>query len=72
MIQTIVAIECDGWDVRTLTINFNVPNKDFDLVAAVKLAATDYCKTDEGKRVYIYNCWNFNWADFAMSVPNEF
>lgn len=72
MIQTITAIERDGLDVRTLTLIFEVPTKDFDLITAVKNAATDYCKTEDGMKIYKYNCRYFNWADFAMNVTNEF
>ena len=72
MLKTVVAIERDGLDIRTLTLQFDVPSKDFDLISAVKNAATDYCKTEEGKNVYEYNCSYFNWADFAMNVSNKF
>ena len=72
MIQIITAIEHDGIKVRTLSLGFEVPNKEFDLITAIKAAATDYCKTPEGRDAYDYNCSHFNWADFAMSVPNEF
>lgn len=71
MLKTIVAIERDGMDVRVLTLHFEVPNTQFDLKAAVKAACTEYCKTEEGKKVYEYNCNNFNWADFEMNVPQE-
>lgn len=72
MLKTVVAIERDGFDIRTLTLHFDVPSKDFDLISAVKNAATDYCKTVEGKKTYEYNCRSFNWADFAMHVSNNF
>ena len=72
MLQTINAIERDGFEVRVLSILFDVPDKDFDLLKAAKLAATEYCKTAKGKRTYEYNCSQFNWADFEMSIPNEF
>ena len=71
MLRTIVAIERDGMDVRVLALNFEVPNADFDLKAAVKAACTEYCNTEAGRRTYAYNCNSFNWADFAMSVPAE-
>ena len=72
MLQTVIALERDGLEVRAISILFDVPNKDFDLLKAAKSAATDYCKTAEGKRIYEYNCSQFNWADFEMSIPNEF
>lgn len=72
MLRTVVAVERDGFNARVLTLHFDVPSKGFDLVAAVRKAATDYCKTENGKKVYEYNCSAFNWADFDMSVPQEF
>lgn len=72
MLRTVVAIERDGLDIRVLTLQFEVPNEDFDLKDAVCKAATDYCKTSDGKRTYDYNCSYFNWADFDMCVPQEF
>ena len=72
MLRTVVAIERDAMDVRVLTLQFDVPNAAFDLKDAVRKASTDYCKTPDGKGIYEYNCSYFNWADFAMSVPQEF
>ena len=72
MLRTVVALERDGLDVRVLSLQFDVPNAEFDLKDAVCKASTDYCKTPDGKRTYKYNCSYFNWADFAMSVPQEF
>lgn len=71
LMRTITAIERDGLEVRTLTMVFEVPSKDFDLKAAVMAAATEYCKTEAGRKEYSHNCRCFNWGDFAMSVPNE-
>lgn len=71
MLQTIVAIERDGMDVRAISLSFDVPDQEFDLVSAVKSAALAYCKTDKGKAIYEYNCSLFNWADFD-AVPSEF
>lgn len=71
MLRTIVAVEHDGVEVRVLALNFEVPSASFDLKTAVKAACTEYCKTEQGLATYRYNCSSFNWADFAMSVPNE-
>ena len=71
MLRTITALEHEGMDVRVLVLNFEVPNEEFDLMAAVKAAALEYCQTEEGKKTYEYNCRNFNWADFEMNVPDE-
>ena len=72
MLQTVVAIEREGWDVRTLTLLFEVPDEHFNLEYWVRKAATDYCLTEKGRAIYDYNCSCFNWADFEMNVPNEF
>lgn len=72
MLRTVVAIERDGFDVRVLTIQFDVPDENFNLEYAVRKAATDYCRTESGRKVYKYNCSWFNWADFDMNVPSEF
>lgn len=72
MLRTVVAIEHDGLDIRVLTLQFDVPSEDFDLRDAVCKASTDYCKTQDGKKIYEYNCSYFNWADFAINVPQEF
>lgn len=60
MLQSVTAIECDGWKVRTLAMVFEVPGEDFDLKAAVMAAATEYCKTEEGGKTYSHNCRCFN------------
>ena len=35
MLRTVVAIERDGLDVRVLSLQFDVPNAEFDLKDAV-------------------------------------
>lgn len=72
MLRTVAAIARDGLDIRVLTFQFDVPSEGFDLKDAVCKAATDYCKTTDGRKFYDYNCSYFNWAGFAMSVPQEF
>lgn len=71
MLQTVIAIKQDGMDTRAIALNFEVPNKQFDLKKAAMDAATEFCKTEEGRKVFDYNCSYFDWADFATSVPNE-
>lgn len=72
-IQTITAIEQDGFNVRTLTIICKIlnPTEKFDLENAVKESVKEYLHTQSGKRTYLYNGKCFNWADFAVNVPNE-
>ena len=72
MIQNIIAIEYDGKEMRAISISCEVPSSDFDLASAIKKAATDFCRTEEGMAIYDYNCSFFNWADFEVSVPNSF
>lgn len=71
MLKTLIAIERDGLDIRAIALNFEVPDEKFNLRAAVRAACTEYCKTEQGRNTYEYNCSSFNWADFAMSVPAE-
>ena len=69
--KTVVAMERDGLDVRTIVLNFEVSSEIFDIVAAAKAAAKEYCLTEEGKRTYEGNCNCFNWGDFDAYVPQN-
>lgn len=69
--KTVVAMERDGLDVRTFVLNFHVSSESFDIVAAAKAAAKEYCLTEEGKRIYEGNCNCFNWGDFDAYVPQD-
>ena len=71
MIKTIIALEQDGFDTRVLVLNFDVPNKEFNLKAAVEAAAVEYCQTVEGRETYEGNCGCFNWGDFDAHVTDE-
>lgn len=71
MQKTIVAMQRDGVCVQVFAMNFEVPDGDFDLRAAVKAACTEYCQTKEGRETYEGNCNNFNWGDFDAYVPDE-
>ncbi len=42
-----------------------------DLEIAIEKSCTEFVKTKEGKRIYNFNCQNFNWADFNMYVPED-
>ena len=72
MIKNITAVERDGFDIRTLTVSFEVPDENFDILSAISKAVADYIKTDAGRQTYEHNCECFNLADFNTSVPNEF
>ena len=71
-IMSVAAIERDGLDIHVQTILFEVPNENFNLEYWVRKAAADYCRTEEGRSLYEYNCGYFNWGDFAAAVPNSF
>ena len=71
MIRNIVITERDGLHVRVATITCEVPDGQFDLLAAAKKAADAYCSTEEGYRTLQYNCGCFNWGDFAVYVGND-
>ena len=70
--KTLTAIEHDGIDVRLLTMIFEIPGKDFDLIDALKKAVADYVATDQGKATLEYNCGCFNLADIDSSLPRKF
>jgi len=72
MLKILTAIERDGLDVRVLSMVFDVPNKEFDIQEGLRKAVTDYCKTEEGRKTYDYNCGNFNLADVDSSLPKMF
>ena len=42
-----------------------------DVKDAICKACTEYCQTEEGKKLYIGNCHNFNYGDFEAYVPNS-
>lgn len=69
--QTIIVLERDGLDVRAISIRLDTKLSGAELRRAVVKACTEYVQTDEGKKVYGYNCGSFNWADMAVNVPNE-
>ena len=69
--KTIIVIERDGRKVRTFSITFILKSPEFDWRTAVKAACAEYVRTEEGRRVYQYNCGNFNWADFIQHVPKH-
>ena len=69
---TVTAVERDGLDLRMLTIIFEIPDKDFDILEGIKLAVQDYIKTPEGKKTMEYNSGYFNLADVAGSLPNKY
>lgn len=69
--KSIVAIEQDGMEVRTLCMEFIIHEEGIDLKEAIKKACTEYVNSKEGRDIYSYNCELFNWADFCSNVPNE-
>lgn len=70
-----VATKAEGLDVTNLVIVMEVNpmliKNENNFVKAVKSASTEYCLTDEGKRVFEGNCNSFNWGDFDTYVPNS-
>ena len=72
ILKTITAVERDGFDLRLLTVIFEIPDKDFNLLDGIKAAVGDYIKTSEGRKTFDYNCEQFNLADVASSLPNKF
>ena len=72
-LKTIVAPEVTGINPETTVMTFEVPDENFDVVAACKKVAIAYCQTEAGKYDYLYMCnKNFNWGDFDLYVPASF
>lgn len=71
LIKRITAIERDGLDVKVMTMEFEILDKEIELKEAVRKACAAYMKTLEGAAVYRGNCRNFNWGDFWEHVPND-
>lgn len=40
-----------------------------NLTDAVYAACTEFIGTEQGKKIYSYNCNCFNWADFEINTP---
>lgn len=55
-----------------LVIEIETPDGGFDLIAAAKAAALEYCKTEGGKEYFCTEKNCFNWASFAYDLPPEF
>ena len=72
VIRTLTAVERDGLDLRLLTVCFEIPERNFDLLSAIKLAVRDYLQTEDGKKTAEYNSGYFNLADVVSSLPREF
>lgn len=74
---TIVATEFGvlnhGLENRTVLYNFLVKDDmtKYDVLNAIKAAATEYCQTEAGKKTYDDNCRNFNIGDLDTYVPDE-
>lgn len=72
VIKTIVASAIAYESVMNITLSFEVPDTNFDLIEACKKAAHAYCETEEGYVVFTNSqCHCFNWADFDVYVPNS-
>lgn len=69
----ITAIDRDGLEFTFANIVLDVDD-DMDMKSvrkAIEKASTEYCQTEEGKKVFIGNCHNFNYGDFDTYVPND-
>ena len=71
MLKVVVPEEYDGRNHRSIVLIFEIPDEKFDLDSAIHAAATEFCKTEEGRKVFDHNCESFNWGDFALHVSNE-
>ena len=58
-------------NIHHIALNVQDDMSTDDIKDAMSKAATDYCKTPEGKQVYQENCNCFNIGDFDTHVPND-
>ena len=74
-IASICVQEEGSYDAQHFTMLLEILSPDIktkeDLVKAVNAACTDFVKTEEGKKIYEYNCKCFNWTDFESKVPDS-
>lgn len=71
MVRSIIAIERDGFNIRTISMQFDVPREDFDIIGTLKRICLDYVRTEDGRQVYEYNCGYFNLADIEANIPDS-
>lgn len=69
--ETIVALENDGLAQLALVINCEILKDNISLQSAIRDATAEWVQTKSGQEEFHRNLDNFNWADFAQSVPNE-
>ena len=69
MIKTITGLFKDGDKEDYYQFQVNVPSENFDVIAAIKKAAHEFCLTKTGRKIYDIN-HAFTWVDFASHVPN--
>lgn len=67
----LTAIERDGFNIRVLTVVFEVPSENFDIEENINRAVADFAKTENGKQALEYTCGYFNLADVVQNLPNE-
>lgn len=72
MKRTVTAIEREGFDIRTISLLFDVPDEKFDIEGAVRKAVNDFCRTEKGRAALAYTEGSFDWADFDVFVSNKF
>ena len=54
---------------EALVLTFMTEEDNINLEEAIKNACKEYCRTEEGKKVYSGNCHSFNWGDLDLYVP---
>lgn len=62
-----------GMDESVLSIEFEVPNEQFDLETALECAVSDFAESDEGKKLIKESgTGTFGLMDVDMYLPNSF
>lgn len=68
----IILRDQDGMNVYSSELMVRTALPDDQIVPAVMAACKDYLNTEEGRKVWEYNCHSFNFGDFDVNVGNKF
>lgn len=59
-------------ETEMLSVEFEVPNENFDLITAIETAVEDFTETPEGKKILDENDGVFNLENVNHDLPNKY
>lgn len=72
MLQTIIAQHNHHDDTFALGIVVETADDaNVDVLATIRAAAAEFCKTDTGKAEIEHNGGNYNWGDLVNAIDNN-